>query len=235
MPHSCFRVWTHKISPCLAFLALGQVPSSFLNFYYCSLILPSNFQSPLSHAGFDSYLHPQKYYSWQHLKTQKASLLSSINSITFIQFYQVLKYIRISREICISIYLYMEKHLVPQVAPTILAALILHIRSIEQFPCLFPSRWKTALSPKRYIWQRSHALAEPSSSWPLALASALLWWALTSLAQEHWVSSMELVGSRSLGVEIGFEAWVGPGAWSQQGEQAPAGEKCKMMFCRVQA
>lgn len=34
----------------------------------------------------------------------------------------------------------MEKQLVPQVAPTILAALTWHTHSIEKFPSLFPSQ-----------------------------------------------------------------------------------------------
>lgn len=42
------------------------------------------------------------------------------------------------------------------------------------------------------------------------------------------------VGSRILGVEAGFEAWVEARAGAQQWEWAPAGGKCEMMFCRVQ-
>lgn len=41
---------------------------------------------------------------------------------------------------------------------------------------------------------------------------------------------MDMVGSRILWVEVGFEAWVETGAGAQQWEWAPAGEKCKIMF-----
>ena len=111
----------------------------------------------------------------------------------------------------------------------------LHSHNIEKFPYRFPCEGKSVVSQESYTWQHSHAPVEHASSWLPSLASALLWWAVRWVVPECWLSSMELIGSWSLAVDVGFEVSevMVPCSWQQK--QALSGMKCERMLCRVQA
>jgi hypothetical protein len=139
-------------------------------------------------------------------------------------------YVYLNIYICICI---CKNHLLSTVVPAISATLTLHRYSIEKFP-VFSLLMKNYNFPKNSIWQCAHTFPEPSFWLPHALVTAVFWWGLALLAQEHWTSSMELVASWNLAVEMVFEAYVMAGTWSQQWKLASTGKKCKMMFFRVQ-